>query len=177
MGGGARVCAAFLRRGVRYAALALTSAVFVAPLAKPLAAQGTQIVLSSSALLFPTPRLSNYQNIPAGAATPVSDSVSLDFTVARLADFFWRNASVKLRCVLVTGGKPCTDVQWRAQGSTTWQDITTLNTTVDARWIIPGFFNDPWSGRVWLRMKLSWTSDVPATYGATIAVTLDVFRP
>ncbi len=177
MGCGERICAAFLRCGRRSAAQAVTAALCVAPFSAPLAAQGTQVVLSSGALLFPSPRLSNYQDIPTGASTPVSDSVSVDFTVARIADFYWRNATVKLRCVLVTGSKPCTDVQWRSQGSATWQDISTLNTTINTRWIIPLFFNDPWSGRVWLRMKLSWTTDLPATYGATIAVTLDVYRP
>ena len=139
--------------------------------------QATQLVLSSGALLFPSPRLSNYQTIPAGATTPVSDSVSLDFTVARLADLYWRNTIVKMRCVLVTGGKPCTDVQWRYQGTSAWQDITTIDTSIDSRWIVPGFFNDPWSGRIWLRMKLSWTNDAPATYAATVAVTVDVYRP
>jgi hypothetical protein len=177
MAGRERVCAAFLRRGLRLAAVALTAALCGAPFSAPLAAQGTQVVLSSGALVFPAPRLSNYEIIPIGASTPVSDSVSVDFTVVRIADLYWRNATVKLRCVLVTGSKPCTDVQWRSQGSATWQDISTLNTTIDSRWIIPLFFNDPWSGRVWLRMKLSWTTDVPASYGATIAVTLDVYRP
>lgn len=140
-------------------------------------AQSTQLVLSSGALLFPSPRLSNYQNIPPGASTPVSDSLSVTFSVNRLADAYWRNSTVKLRCVVVTGGKPCTDVQWRYQGTTTWQDITSINTTLDSRWTIPGFFNDPWGGTIWLRMKLSWTNDVPGTYAATVAVTVDVYRP
>jgi len=174
---GPQLGALFLRCVEQIPALALLAALFITSPPAPLAAQSTQLVLSSGALLFPSPRLANYQNIPAGAATPVSDSILLDFTVDRIADAYWRNSTVKLRCVLVTGGKPCTDVQWRYQGSAAWQDITTLNTTVDARWTIPGFFNDPWSGRIWLRMKLSWTSDVPATYGATIAVTVDVYRP
>ena len=140
-------------------------------------AQATQLVLSSGALLFPSPKLSNYQNIPVGATTPVSDSVSVAFTVDRIADAYWRFTTVKLRCVLVTGAKPCTDVQWRYQGTATWQDVTTIDTTVDSKWVIPNFINDPWSGTIWLRMKLSWTSDAPATYAATMAVTVDVNRP
>jgi hypothetical protein len=37
--------------------------------------------------------------------------------------------------------------------------------------------NDPWSNTIFFRMKLTWTTDAPATYTGNYRITLRVTQP
>jgi hypothetical protein len=100
-----------------------------------------------------------------------------------------RIMTVKIRCASVTGGsKPCGDVQWSSSSPDVvpWTDLTGTFVTVTSRCVQRNTASpsgcvdapphgDPINGDISLRMKLAWASDAPASYVATINVTLEVY--
>jgi hypothetical protein len=63
------------------------------------------------------------------------------------------------------GGKPVAHVLWRLEGSTTWTPLTTAPTQI---WTDRGTL----STRVYFRLMLFWTTDLPATYQVPVVLTI-----
>ena len=55
--------------------------------------------------------------------------------------------------------------------------MTTADAMVESRTIRKNGLNDPWSNSVFLQMRLSWTSDAPATYSTGLVFTLTITTP
>lgn len=139
-------------------------------------AQTTDFVMSSAPITFPSPTLANFSSWPASAPGPVTDSVAVPFTVTRTGAGTIRITDVLIRCTNVVGGKSCADIEWRYGPSGPWQSLTLANATVDSRFVIPFWFNEPWSGTVWLRVRLDWNDPAPSIMTSGIALTLSVYR-
>jgi hypothetical protein len=139
-------------------------------------AQTTDFVMSSAPITFPSPTLANFSSWPASAVGPVTDSVAVPFTVTRTGAGTIRITDVLIRCTSVIGGKACDDIEWRYGPSGPWRALTMANVTVDSRFVIPGWINEPWSGVVWMRVRLSWTDPAPSVMTSGIALTLSVYR-
>lgn len=139
-------------------------------------AQPTDFVMSSAPITLPSPTLANFASWPASAPGPVTDSVAVPFTVTRRGGGNSRITGVHIRCTNVVGGKSCADIEWRYGSSGPWQSLTLSDVTVDSRFVIPGLFNDPWSGTVWLRVRLDWNDPAPSIMTSGIALSLSVYR-
>lgn len=139
-------------------------------------AQTTDFVMSSAPIAFPSPSLANFSSWPASATGPVTDSVAVPFTVTRTGAGTIRITDVLIRCTGVVGGKSCADIEWRYGPSGPWQSLTLTDATVDSRFVIPFWFNEPWSGTVWLRVRLAWNDPAPSVMTSGIAITLSVYR-
>jgi len=140
-------------------------------------AQSTDFVLSTAPIIFPTPTLSNFTTWPPSASGPVTDSVAVPFTVDRVQQSFIRLTTVSVRCAGVSGAKACGDIQWRSGSTGAWNTLTLVDADVESRWVFPLLFNDPWSGTLWLRVRLDWADPAPAVMTSNIALTLSVSRP
>jgi hypothetical protein len=145
--------------------------------AAPAQAQSTDFVLSTAPLVFPTPTLSNFTSWPPSATGPVTDSIAVPFTVDRVQQTFLRFTTVAVRCTGVSGAKACGDIQWRSGPTGAWNTLTLVDAEVESRWVWPLLFNDPWSGTLWLRVRLNWADPAPAVMTSNIALTLSVYRP
>ncbi len=140
-------------------------------------AQSIDFVLSTAPITFPSPRLANFMAWPPSASGPVTDSVALPYSVVRTQQNTTRVTTVLIRCTGTTGGKPCADIEWRNGPVGPWRSLTLVDEVVEARNVIPGALNDPWSGVLWLRTRVSWDDPAPSLMTSGIALTLSVFRP
>ncbi len=140
-------------------------------------AQSTDFVLSTAPLVFPTPTLGNFTTWSPSAPGPVTDSIAVPFTVDRVQQSFIRLTTVKVRCAGVSGAKACGDIEWRSGPTGAWNTLTLVDADVESRYVIPLLFNDPWSGTLWLRVRLDWADPAPAVMTSNIALTLSVYRP
>jgi len=142
-----------------------------------LSAQSTDFMLSTAPITFPTPTLANFSSWPASATGPVTDSVALPFSVVRAGNTTVRETSVLIRCTSVAGGKACSDIEWRNGPTGPWRALSQSDAVVEVRTVIPGQLNDPWSGTLWLRVRIGWNDPAPSVMTSGIALTLSVFRP
>jgi len=142
-----------------------------------LAAQSINFVLSTAPIVFPTPTLANFSSWPPSAVGPVTDSVALPFTVDRTGNVQRRETTVLVRCTAVSGGKACADIEWRNGASGPWTALTVTDAVVESRTVIPNELNDPWSGTLWLRVRIDWDDPAPSVMTSGIALTLSVYRP
>lgn len=140
-------------------------------------AQSTDFRLSTAPLLFPTPTLGNFTVRPSSAPGPVTDSIAVPFTVDRIAQNSTRTTTVRVRCTGVSGAKACGDIQWRGGPTGAWSTLTLVDANVESRTVVPFVLNDPWSGTLWLRVRLDLADPAPAVMTGTIALTLSVSRP
>jgi hypothetical protein len=142
-----------------------------------LMAQSTDFLLSTAPIAFPTPTLANYSSWPASAVGPVTDSVAVPYAVDRTGQSHVRVTTVLIRCTSVSGGKACSDIEWRNGPTGAWRALTVSDEVVEERTVIPGQLNDPWFGTLWLRVRLDWNDPAPAVMTSGIALTLSVYRP
>lgn len=142
-----------------------------------LLAQSTDFLLSTAPITFPTPTLANYASWPASAVGPVTDSVAVPFAVDRVGNAFTRITTVLIRCLSVAGGKVCSDIEWRNGPAGPWRALTVNDETVESRTVIPLLLNDPWSGTLWLRVRIDWNDPAPSVMTSGIALSLSVYRP
>lgn len=150
---------------------------FAWPITTTADAQSIDFVLSTAPITFPSPRLANFMAWPPSASGPVTDSVALPYSVVRTQQNTTRVTTVLIRCTGTTGGKPCADIEWRNGPVGPWRSLTLVDEVVEARNVIPGALNDPWSGVLWLRTRVSWDDPAPSLMTSGIALTLSVFRP
>ena len=160
---------------LRTAVRSLVLAGLLAPAGLRAQAVRHELTLSAVTVTFPTPTEANYD------AGLVAASTSVTFTVDS------RNGPTNvLRTSIVsisaTGGtmggtKSVGDLQWRRTDLGTWTGLSTTPVMVQQRPIQRNVLNDTWSNTVLFRTLLSWASDVPATYSATIVFTLTITTP
>lgn len=140
-------------------------------------AQSTDFRLSVGSVSFPTPTLANYASWPPSATGPVTDSVPVQFTVDRVRHSTVRITAVWIRCNGTTGVKSCADIEWRSNTNSSWRPLSLIDEEVEERRVIPLQSNDPWSGILWLRVRLNLNDPAPSVSTSNIALTMSVFRP
>jgi len=164
-------------RAHRLGALVASTIMVSTVAASALTAQSVDFVLSTAPITFPTPSAAHFVSWPASATGPVTDSVALPYSVDRTGNVHTRETTVLVRCTAVSGGKSCADIEWRNGASGPWTALTLTDVVVEGRTVIPNQLNDPWSGTLWLRVRLSWDDPAPLLMTSGIALTLSVFRP
>lgn len=161
-----------LRRRVRYAATGAATALL---LASPLAAQNprTTLTLSGGTIAFPAPTATDYIN------GYVYSTSGVTYTVAATRGNVSHTTTVLIRALSagLGNGKVLADLEWRRSDLAGWNPITSTDTQVEQKIVIRNLLNDPWGNTMFFRMKLSWTSDAPATYAANYQLTLSQTVP
>jgi hypothetical protein len=138
--------------------------------ASPAAAQSTTLALSGNTITFPAPTATDYVN-------GFVYSSGVLFTVDATSNSGQANmttVAIKSTSANLGNGKVLADLQWRRSDLATWNTITLANVNVEARSQTFNGANDPWSNTIFFRMKLTWTTDAPATYTANYTITLSV---
>ncbi|HEV7593762.1 MAG TPA: hypothetical protein VGO33_02110 [Gemmatimonadaceae bacterium] len=138
--------------------------------ASPAAAQSTTLALSGNIITFPAPTATDYVN-------GFVYSSGVLFTVDATSNSGQANmttVAIKSTSANLGNGKVLADLQWRRSDLATWNTITLANVNVEARSQTFNGANDPWSNTIFFRMKLTWTTDAPATYTANYTITLSV---
>jgi hypothetical protein len=155
---------------------ALAAAAAVLAFARGLAAQGQgiDITLTQTPNVFPAATVADYN---AGfIVNPTGILFTIDAMGGPKDD---RTTIVSIRSTSITlgGGKPIGDLEWRRADLGTWNAMTITDAVVESKPIQRGGLNDPWSKEVFLRVRLNWATDPPATYTAPIVFTLTVTTP
>ena len=138
--------------------------------APPVAAQSTTLALGGNIITFPAPTATDYVN-------GFVYSSGVLFTVDATSNSGQANmttVAIKSTSANLGNGKVLADLQWRRSDLATWNTITLANVNVEARSQTFNGANDPWSNTIFFRMKLTWTTDAPATYTANYTITLSV---
>jgi hypothetical protein len=161
-----------LLRKLRGASTSAAMALSLAAFATPLAAQKTNLTVTGGTITFPAPTAADY------IAGFVNSSGGATFTVNAQTGAS-RTTTILLRATSGTlgNGKVIGDLQWRRSDLAAWNDITLSDAQVEQRVVVRNGLNDPWNNTIFFRMKLSWTSDAPATYAANYQITLSQTVP
>jgi len=157
-----------LHSGITGAAVSLALVLF----AFPLAAQKTNLTLTSAAVTFPAPTAADYINGYVDAPTGMTFTINSTNGLQRTTTVSIRSISANLG-----GGKAIADLEWRRSDLATWNSITLTDSQVEQRIVINKGLNDPWSNTIFFRMVLNWTTDAPATYSGTYQITLSQTVP
>ena len=143
--------------------------------AVPLSAQNpkTQLTLGGGTITFPAPTATDYINGYVYSTTGVT------YTVSATAGAQSHTTTISIRSTSANlgSGKLLGDLEWRRSDLAGWNTITTTDAQVEQKVMIRATLNDPWSNTIFFRIKLSWTSDAPATYAANYQVTLSQTVP
>lgn len=145
---------------------------------RALAAQGAiknRMTLSATTITFPTPTETDYDNGSVAASTSIT--ATFDASKAGGAASGTQRTSTISVSGSTTGTKAIGDFQWQRSGTSTWTSLTASDVTVESRQFVFNGLNDPWTTTVLFRSLLSWTTDVPGTYTATIVFKLTVTTP
>ena len=139
------------------------------------AAQRTRIQLTGFPITFTAPTGADFDAGFIQAATAGT------FTVEARQGPETRTTIVSIRCSAPcpsTGTKALSTLQWRRSDLGTWNTLTTTDTQVEQRVIVPNGSNDPWTNSIQWRFLLSWMGDPPsATANFNIIFTLTVTVP
>ena len=157
-----------LHSGITGAAVSLALVLF----AFPLAAQKTNLTLTSGAVTFPAPTAADYINGYVDAPTGMTFTINSTNGLQRTTTVSIRSLSANLG-----GGKAIADLEWRRSDLATWNSIALTDAQVEQRIVINKGLNDPWSNTIFFRMVLNWTTDTPATYSGTYQITLSQTVP
>jgi hypothetical protein len=152
-------------------------AALVALLARAAAAQ-TDITLTLTQtpnVFLASPTVADYN---AGVVVNPT-GILFTITLAQQGQPADRTTTVAIRSSSATlgGGKPIGDLEWRRADLVGWTAMTITDWPVESRPVHRGKTNDPWSNQVFLRIRLYWATDPPATYTAPIVFTLTVTTP
>jgi hypothetical protein len=157
-------------------AAGLVALAVLAPEAVRAQAVLTSLTISGLPIVMPAPTGTDFVNgsIQSSPVTYVVDATSGPA-------FSIRNTSLSIRCALpcpTSGSKAMASLQWRRGDLGTWTSITTTDALVEQRWMVMGFFNDPWTNTILFRFLLNWTTDPPGSGGVfNVVVTLTVTAP
>jgi hypothetical protein len=157
-----------LHFGIISAAVSLALVLF----ASPLAAQKTNLTLTSGAVTFPAPTAADYINGYLDAPTGMTFTINSASGPQRTTTISIRSISANLG-----GGKAIADLEWRRSDLATWNAITLTDAQVEQRVVVNKGLNDPWSNTIFFRMVLNWTTDAPATYSGTYQIKLSQTVP
>ena len=141
----------------------------------PLAAQNpkTQLTLGGGTVTFPAPTATDYINGYVYSTTGVTYTV--DATGGNQSHT--TTISIRATSANLGGGKLLSELEWRRSDLAAWNTVTTTDAQVEQKIMIRTVLNDPWSNTIFFRMKLSWTTDAPATYSAGYQITLSQTVP
>lgn len=150
---------------------ALTALALIA-LARAGRAQVTLTVTGGPAT-FPAPTGTDYD------AGYLDDPAGIAFQLGVAGAAATRTTTVSIRATTPTlgGGKPVGDLEWRRADLPTWNPMTVGDAVVESRPVRKNQLNDPWGNTVFLRMRLTWANDAPATYTTGVVLTLTVTTP
>jgi hypothetical protein len=143
-------------------------------LASPLAGQSTTLTLANNTITFPSPTATDYLNGWVNSATGVTFTINATATGGGSTTTL---VQIRSTSVNLGGGKVLADLQWRRSDLAAWNPITTGDVAVESRSQTFNGANDPWSNTIFFRMKLTWTTDAPATYTGNYRITLRVTQP
>jgi hypothetical protein len=132
------------------------------------------LTLTQTPNVFPSPVLADYN------AGVIAEPGGIVFTINATGPAnVTRTGTVSVRASSATlgGGKALSDLEWRRSDLATWTPMTTADVVIESRPVEMGQLNDPWSNTVFLRMRLAWTTDAPATYSTGLVFTLTVTTP
>jgi hypothetical protein len=151
-------------------ALAVAAGVLV--FTRGMAAQ-IDLTLTQTPNVFPAATVADYN---AGFAV---NPTGILFTITVGGPNADRTTTVSISSTSGTlgGGKPIGDLEWRRADLAGWTAMGTAPAPVETRPVRKNRLNDPWSNQVFLRIKLNWATDPPATYTAPIVFTLTVTTP
>ena len=162
-----------LRTAAALAALALGALGALSAGAGIARAQNTDLTVTGAPLSFPAPTAADFNAGYLLYPSPVTIQVNAVTGSARID----RVATVSVRATSATmgNGKSVADLEW-SYGSPVgpWQAMSTLAATVDSKAMQKNRVNDPWSGQIYFRLRLSWATDTPATYTAGLEFLLSV---
>lgn len=134
-----------------------------------------RLTLSASTITFPTPTETDYDNGFVAASTSIT--ATFDASKAGGPSSGTQRTSTISISGSTTGTKAVGDFQWQRNGTGTWTSLTGTDATVESRQFVFNGLNDPWTTTLLFRSLLSWTTDVPGTYSATIVFKLTVTTP
>lgn len=143
--------------------------------AAPLSAQNpkTQLTLAGGTVTFPAPTATDFINGYVYSTSGVTYTVNAtNGTASHTTTILIRATSANLG-----NGKAMADLEWRRSDLAAWNAISATDTQVEQKIVVLNVLNDPWSNTVFFRMKLSWTTDAPATYSANYQITLSQTVP
>ena len=143
--------------------------------AAPLTAQNpkTQLTLGGGAVTFPAPTATDYINGYVYSTSGVTYTVN----ATNGAVSHTTTVSIRATSANLGSGKALADLEWRRSDLAGWNTISQTDTQVEQKVVILNLLNDPWSNTIFFRMKLSWTTDAPATYSANYQITLSQTVP
>lgn len=167
------------RRAARAAVVGCAFAA-LAFLAAPLQAQQqstTLTITGGSTSTFAQPSLADYVN-------GFMDGPTISFNVLLLNGPTGKTHTTTVEICATSAtlgsGKPISKLMWQAGGSSTWNSMTSscAGAVDPARTVVSQALgqNGSYSSTVKLRMILDWT-DTAASYGATVAMTVNVSTP
>ena len=122
---------------------------------------------------FPAPTVTDYD------AGYVANPAGLAFQLGIAGAAANRTTTVSIRASSGTlgGGKPVSDLEWRRADLGTWNQMSVSDAVIESRPVRKNSLNDPGGNTVFLRMRLTWANDPPATYTTDLVVTLTVTTP
>jgi len=155
-------------RLLRSAALAAVTLLIVAR-----ASAQVTLTVTGGPITLPAPTVTDYD---AGYAV---DPTGLAFQLNVAGASANRTTTVSIRSTTATlgGSKPVSDLEWRRADLGTWNQMSVSDAVIESRPVRKNQLNDPWGNTVFLRMRLTWASDAPATYTTGLIVTLTVTTP
>ena len=131
------------------------------------------LTITGGPATFPAPTVTDYD------AGYVANPAGLAFQLGIAGAATNRTTTVSIRASSATlgGGKPVSDLEWRRADLGTWNQMSVSDAVIESRPVRKNTLNDPWGNTVFLRMRLTWANDAPATYTTDLVVTLTVTTP
>ena len=169
-----------MNRGAARAAVFACGLAALAFIARPLRSQvqsTTLTVTGGSTSTFAQPTLADYV---AGFIDGPTISFTVNLINGPTGKTHTTTVEICATSATLGSGKPISKLMWQANGSSTWNTMTSSCAGVvdPARTVASQSLgqNGSYSSSVKLRMILDWT-DTAASYGATVAMTLNVSTP
>ncbi len=138
-------------------------------------AAGAQVTLTVTGgpITLPAPTVTDYDAGYAVAPT----GLAFQANVAGAATNRTTTVSIRATAATLGGSKLVSDLEWRRADLGTWNQMSVSDAVIESRPVRKNTLNDPWGNTVFLRMRLTWASDAPATYTTDLVVTLTVTTP
>ena len=124
--------------------------------------------LNTQTVTVPVPTATEYNN-GFSAATQ-----SITYTVSALNLLSSKTVTVKIKSISTSlgGGKAIADLQWQRSGTSTWTSLATTDATTQTGTL--SLASSSFTGTLFFRVILRWETDPPASYSATINISITV---
>jgi hypothetical protein len=146
--------------------------------AAPVAATGQQarLTITGGPVAFAVPTVTDFDNGFIQAPSAVTYTVQ---SVGGGNKNTNHTTTVSIRATgsTLNGTVPIGTLEWRRSDLSTWNPVTTSNVTIESRPFRRATLNDPWSNSMVFRLALSYTTDTPGTYSASLVITLTATTP